>query len=59
MTIPEALIIAAALCLIEARNCSKRAKIWDAIAELESRKQSIDGEPHILTTDEFNRRVGL
>ena len=57
MTIIEALIIAAVLCILEARNCSKRAKLWDALAELENRKQSVKGEPHILTQAEFKRRT--
>lgn len=48
MTIIDTIIIAAVFCLMEARNCSKRAKLWDAIAELEDRKQSRAGEPHIL-----------
>jgi len=37
MDLFSALIIAAVLCLIEARSCEKRAKIWDAIADLEQR----------------------
>jgi len=48
MTILDVLIMAAVLCLMEVRNCLKRAKIWDAIAEVESRKQSLPGKPHIL-----------
>jgi hypothetical protein len=48
MSIFEAFIIAAVLCIMEARNCSKRAKLWDAIAELEARKQSLPNQPHIL-----------
>jgi len=43
MTIIDALIIAAVLCLMESRACAKRAKIWDAIDELDNRK--LDAEP--------------
>ena len=48
MTLFDGLIIAAVLCIMEARNCSKRAQLWDAIAEVEARKQSVAGKPHIL-----------
>ncbi len=48
MSLIDALIVGIVLCLMEARNCSKRAQIWDAIAEVEARKQSIKGQPHIL-----------
>ena len=43
MTLLDALMIAAALCFMEARNCAKREKIWDAINEIDQRK--LDAEP--------------
>ena len=36
-----ALVLASVLCLIESRNCSKRAKMWDAIADLEERIEEL------------------
>lgn len=38
MTLIDVLIIASVLCFMEARACDKRAKIWDAIAEIKDRK---------------------
>lgn len=43
MTLFDILMVAAVLCAMEARNCSKRAKIWDALADIEDRK--LDKEP--------------
>lgn len=48
MGLIDVIVLLALVCALEARNCSKRAKIWDALAELENRKQSRPDEPHIL-----------
>jgi len=39
--IAYALIIAAVLCLMESRSCTKRARMWDAIAELEQQIEEL------------------
>jgi len=41
MDLFSALIMAAVLCLIDSRSCQKRAKIWEAIADLEERIEGI------------------
>ena len=43
MTLIDVLAIIALACAMESRNCAKRAKIWDAICEIDDRK--LDKEP--------------
>ena len=38
MTLVDVLAVLALAFAMEARNCMKRAKIWDALAELDERK---------------------
>jgi hypothetical protein len=38
MTLFDVLAVAAIFCLMEARNCAKREKIWKAIDDLDNRK---------------------
>lgn len=48
MSLLDMLALSVIFCLMEARSCYKRGKIWDAISEVEARKQSLPGKPHIL-----------
>lgn len=43
MTLFDVLAILALACAMEARNCMKREKIWNAIIDLDERK--LDAEP--------------
>lgn len=42
MTLIDALVIAAVLCLMENNNCRKREKIWRAINNLDNRKMDLE-----------------
>lgn len=42
MTFFDVLAILALACAMEARNCHKRAKIWEAICEIDERKLDIE-----------------
>jgi hypothetical protein len=41
MDLFSALVLAAVLCLIESRNCRKRSRMWDAIADIEERIEEL------------------
>ncbi len=42
MNLFDVLAILALVCAMEARASSKRARIWDAIAELDDRKMDLE-----------------